>query len=115
MNRFFYYLILIFLFGCDSSDEQQNEPASKQETEIKMPVILGDARYVGKESCVECHTQETDQFTGSHHDLAMQHANSETVLGNFANAEFFANDVKTTFFKKDDKYFVTTDGVEGKL
>jgi predicted CXXCH cytochrome family protein len=115
MNRFLPYLLVVFLFGCDNTDEQRDEPASKQETEIRMPVILGDARYVGKESCVACHTQETDQFTGSHHDLAMQHANSETVLGNFANAEFYANDVKSTFFKKDDKYFVTTDGVEGEL
>jgi len=115
MNRLFYYLILIFLFGCDNTDEQRNEPASKQESEIRMPVILGDARYVGKENCIACHTQETDQFTGSHHDLAMQHANSKTVLGNFNNAEFYANDVKSTFFKKDDKYFVTTDGVEGEL
>jgi predicted CXXCH cytochrome family protein len=115
MNRLFFYLFLLFLFGCDNSTDQDSEPASKKVTEIKMPVILGDARYVGKESCVACHTQETDQFTGSHHDLAMQHANSETVLGDFANAEFYANDVKTIFFKKDDKYFVTTDGADGKL
>ena len=108
MSRFFYFLIPVLLFGCDSTDEQRDE-------QIRMPVILGKAQYIGKESCVACHTQETDQFTGSHHDLAMQHANSETVLGNFANAEFYANDVKTTFFKKDDKYFVTTDGVEGVL
>ncbi len=115
MNRFLPYILLALLFGCDNTDEQLEEQTSKQETEIRMPVILGDARYVGRESCVACHTQETDQFTGSHHDLAMQHANSETVLGDFANAEFYANDVKSTFFKKDDKYFVTTDGVEGEL
>ena len=115
MNRFFFYLFLLFLFGCDNSTDQDSEPAPNKATEIKMPVILGDARYVGKESCVACHTQETDLFTGSHHDLAMQHANSETVLGDFANAEFYANDVKTIFFKKDGRYFVTTDGADGKL
>jgi len=115
MSRFLPYILLALLFGCDSSDEQRSESTSKQEIEIRMPVILGDARYVGKESCVACHKQETDQFKGSHHDLAMQHANSETILGNFNDAEFYANDVKTTFFNKDDKYFVTTDGPEGKL
>jgi len=115
MNRFLPYILLALILGCDSSDEQRDEPASKQKIELKMPVILGDAHYVGKESCVACHTQETDQFTGSHHDLAMQHANSKTILGDFDDAKFHANDVKTTFFKKDDKYFVTTDGVEGEL
>ena len=115
MNRFFPYILLVLLFGCDNTDEQRDEPASKQETEIRMPVILGNAQYVGKDKCAGCHQQETDQFTGSHHDLAMQHANSKTVLGNFNNVEFYANDVKTIFFKKNDKYFVTTDGAEGKL
>lgn len=100
MNRFLPYILLALLSSCDNTDKQRNEPASKQETEIKMPVILGDARYVGKDSCAVCHAQETDQFTNSHHDLSMQHANSETVLGNFANAEFYTNDVKTTFFKR---------------
>jgi predicted CXXCH cytochrome family protein len=115
MKRFFPYILLVLLFGCDNTDDQRDEPDSKQATEIRMPVILGDARYVGKESCVACHSQETELFTGSHHDLAMQHANKETILGDFDNAEFYANNVKTTFFKKDDKYFVTTDGAEGEL
>ena len=115
MNRFLPYILLVLLFGCDNADEQPDEPASKQEIEIRMPVILGDAQYVGKESCVACHTQETDWFTGSHHDLAMQHVNSETVLGDFDNAEFYAHDVKTLFFKKNGKYFITTDGPEGEL
>jgi hypothetical protein len=48
--------LLALLFGCDNTDEQLEEQTSKQETEIRMPVILGDARYVGKECCVACHT-----------------------------------------------------------
>ncbi len=47
MNRFLPYILLALFFGCDSSDGQRVEPALKQENEIRMPVILGDARYVG--------------------------------------------------------------------
>ena len=45
----------------------------------------------------------------------MQHANSDTVLGNFAHATFRYAGVESTFFRRDGKYFVHTDGPDGKL
>lgn len=108
--RHYLYLTCVLLLGCDSAidDEEKITSANK-------PVIYGEATYVGKEKCAACHKQELEKFNGSHHDLAMQHANSDTVLGDFNNAEFIANNVNTRFFKKNDKYFVTTDGSEGNL
>ncbi|MHC4939309.1 MAG: tetratricopeptide repeat protein [Planctomycetota bacterium] len=44
--------------------------------------------FMGSESCRECHQEEYDKWKGSHHDLAMQHATPETVLGDFGDAEF---------------------------
>ena len=46
------------------------------------------ATYVGREVCARCHEEELKQWTGSDHDLAMDHATSETVLGNFDDLEF---------------------------
>ena len=46
------------------------------------------ASYVGREVCGRCHEEELQQWTGSDHDLAMDHATSETVLGNFDDQEF---------------------------
>ncbi len=46
------------------------------------------ANYVGREACVNCHQQQHDLWQGSHHDLAMQHANDKSVLGDFSNATF---------------------------
>ena len=45
----------------------------------------------------------------------MQPANEQTVLGNFNNARFTYAGTTSTFFKRDGKFFVRTDGADGKL
>jgi hypothetical protein len=45
----------------------------------------------------------------------MQHGNAQTVLGNFENSKFRYTGVTTSFFKRDGKFFVNTDGPDGKL
>ena len=46
------------------------------------------ATYVGRQKCAQCHQEEMELWRGSDHDLAMDHAVPETVLGDFSNAEF---------------------------
>jgi len=45
----------------------------------------------------------------------MQHATADTVLGDFAHAKFRYAGVESTFFQRDGKFFVRTDGADGKL
>jgi len=45
----------------------------------------------------------------------MQEANDKTVIGNFTNARFIYSGITSTFFKPDGKFFVNTDGADGKL
>ena len=73
------------------------------------------AQYIGREVCASCHQAETDRWTGSHHDLAMQPANDETVLGDFDGAEFTYAGITSTFFRRDDEFLVRTDGPDGEL
>ncbi len=73
------------------------------------------AHFVGGESCASCHTQETAAWRGSHHQLAMQAASEQTVLGDFADATFDYGGITTRFFKRDGKFFVATDGPDGRL
>ncbi len=47
-----------------------------------------EASYVGREKCAECHPKEMELWHGSDHDLAMDHATPQTVLGDFEGAEF---------------------------
>ena len=74
-----------------------------------------EAIYVGKEACAKCHPTETRLWEGSHHDLAMQVADKFTVLGDFDDATFTYNGVTSTFFERDGKFFVQTDGPDGEL
>ncbi len=67
------------------------------------------------ESCVACHAEQYADWQGSHHDLAMQHASEESVLGDFSDSEFTGNGITSRFFIKNGKYFIHTDGADGNM
>ncbi|MDJ0852718.1 MAG: tetratricopeptide repeat protein [Myxococcota bacterium] len=71
--------------------------------------------YVGGEVCAACHAAEAEAWRGSHHDLAMQEARPDTVLGDFDGAELTHFGVTTTFFRRDGAYLVRTEGPDGAL
>jgi hypothetical protein len=73
------------------------------------------AKFVGSETCAGCHQTEADLWRGSHHKLAMDHATDKSVLGDFADTSFDRYGVRSRFFRKDGKFFVETDGPDGKL
>jgi tetratricopeptide (TPR) repeat protein len=75
----------------------------------------GDATFVGRAVCSTCHPEQDRRWHSSHHDLAMQVADEQTVLGDFDNATFTHMDVTTTFFRRDGRFFVRTDGPDGQL
>ena len=68
------------------------------------------ATYVGEERCAQCHAQEAQAWRMSHHAQAMRVADDSTVLGNFNGANFAKDGVSSSFFKKDNKFYVRTDG-----
>jgi len=78
-------------------------------------LVQADAEYVGCNVCAECHSEQVKLWHGSHHDLAMQHANDETVLADFTNTSFTYAGITSTFYKKNGKFMVRTDGQDGKL
>jgi Flp pilus assembly protein TadD len=71
--------------------------------------------YLGSAACAGCHEQATVDWTDSHHDLAMQEATPETVLGDFNNATFDHFGVTTTFSREGDAFFIKTDNAAGEL
>jgi len=72
-------------------------------------------QYVGSNACVSCHGKEASEWQTSQHHDAMADANEQSVLGNFNNAKFTYAGLTSTFFKRDGKFFVNTDGRDGKL
>ncbi len=75
---------------------------------------INRATFVGREQCVECHKKEYDLWRDSDHDLAMDVASDSSVLGNFNNATFEHNGFTSRFYRKDDKFYVYTQGPDGK-
>ena len=73
------------------------------------------ARYVGRNSCAQCHSTQVDQWHGSHHDRAMEVPSEASVLGDFDDSSFTRFGVTTTFFRRNEKYFVNTEGPNGEL
>lgn len=74
-----------------------------------------EPRFVGGAQCAACHAEEATRWTGSHHDLAMQHASEETVLGDFDDVEFEQFGVVSRFYRDASRFMVRTDGPNGTL
>jgi predicted CXXCH cytochrome family protein len=78
------------------------------------PVAASDS-YVDNQRCLDCHQEQAALWQQSHHAKSMAVATEQTVLGNFNNAEFRHQGITSRFFRQGDKYFVKTDGPDGKL
>jgi Flp pilus assembly protein TadD len=73
------------------------------------------ATFVGSETCAGCHRAEAELWRSSQHKRAMDHATEKSVLGDFNDARFDYYGVSSRFLRKDGKFFVETDGPDGKL
>lgn len=73
-----------------------------------------DVPYVDSRVCAQCHQKQYAQWSGSHHDRAMQDANEETVLGDFGDTSFTHFSATSRFFKQAGKFFINTEGPDGK-
>lgn len=62
-----------------------------------------NSAFTGTKSCLTCHSEQHQDWKGSHHDLAMQHASKDAMLGDFNNSEFTAKGVTTRFFHQRRK------------
>jgi predicted CXXCH cytochrome family protein len=72
------------------------------------------AAYVPDRSCAECHEKQSREWLGSHHQRAMQPTTAETVRGDFKNAIFSQHGTVSRFFTRDGRFFVNTEGPDGK-
>jgi Tfp pilus assembly protein PilF len=73
------------------------------------------ATFVGSKKCMDCHKAEYDRWQNSLHDRAMEVADDATVLGDFNEAVIEFHGVTSRFYRKVDKFFVQTQGPDGKM
>ncbi len=101
----FLLLSAILLKSCNTGEEKKEA--------VNTPVNNSSIIYTGSNACQSCHTKEFNDWKLSDHYLAMQHAHDSTVLGDFNNTTFKADGITSTFFKRDGKYFINTQGDDG--
>jgi predicted CXXCH cytochrome family protein len=71
--------------------------------------------FVGSEQCQSCHQKEFSAWQGSHHDMAMKHADDKSVLADFANISFEDAGEVNKFYKKKNQFWVNIKGPDGKF
>jgi len=95
-----YLLLFIALLGACSKDDRS-------------AVVERGAAGIGSAGCAECHAEEAALWRGSHHDLAMQHATPDTVIGDFSAEPFTwsrGDEVHRASFRQNEgRFFVTTE------
>ncbi len=72
------------------------------------------ATYVGGQKCMQCHVAEYEKWKGSDHDLAMDLATPEFVLGDFGGTQLEHHGVTSKMSRRGDEFFVETQGPDGE-
>jgi len=78
-------------------------------------VEISVATFTGSKSCIECHKLAYDLWLKSDHYFAMDTASSTSVLGDFDDAELALDGQVHKFYKRDNKFYVFTDGPNGNM
>ncbi|WP_442505602.1 multiheme c-type cytochrome [Novipirellula sp. SH528] len=74
-----------------------------------------EAQFVGRGACIDCHRDQAEAFKGSHHDLAMDVATDETVLGDFNDVTFEHDGLVNRMYRDGERFMVYTEGPSGKM
>ena len=70
--------------------------------------------FVSSDTCAECHEEQLIEWQGSHHDWSMRHADAASVLGDFGDVTLEHFGVTSRFFMQGGRYYVNTEGPDGK-
>ena len=106
LSAFLLVLTLQYFQSC-----KQESPETY--TEVADVNIASKDGYVGDQNCIECHKEAAQDWTGSHHDKAMQEVTEESVMGNFDNQSISIDGVGYFFYKKDGEFRVRIKEIDG--
>ena len=71
--------------------------------------------FVGSAACASCHVEQFQSWKKSHHAKAMNPATDAYVLGDFSGRRFTYAGKTSIFYKKQNSYWVKTEGPNGNL
>lgn len=110
-NKIIYILIFLLIFIFFRMYISQ----SHTEKDTKYSKIASNSNdYVGDGACVKCHNKEFNDWRKSDHYMSMLPANESNVKGDFNNVNYVGDGVKSKFFRKSGKFYINTEGEDGK-
>ena len=100
-----YFLVAVStwlaLAGCGATEPPQADTVTNQPAVSSAQVP--DAHYVGSNACGECHAAQWQDWHGSHHDLALQAADPDSILADFEGTAFQG----ASFERFEDEFTIT--------
>ncbi|HQX03927.1 MAG TPA: tetratricopeptide repeat protein [Flavobacterium sp.] len=105
LKLFVLFGLLVGLISCNKSNEYV----------AIVDLHNAKAAFVGNQTCVGCHQKEVKDWEHSHHAKAMMEANETNVLGDFNSVQLVRNGLTHKMFKKNDAFYVITDGPNGTM
>jgi tetratricopeptide (TPR) repeat protein len=104
---------LLIIFTVLSCKEESKYQSVTKDTVFVSTKEIPDSNFLGDNNCKECHKDQYNDWKGSHHDKAMQLADSLSVLADFGGEKFSSQGVTSHFFKKKSDFYVNTEGPDG--
>lgn len=86
----------------------------KPESKDLTPLGNKTNSYTGDQQCKGCHASQYNDWLKSDHFRSIEAATDSTVLGNFNQVRYSADGISYTFFKKEGKFFMNTQGDDGE-
>ncbi len=114
INYFFIFIFIISISSCKDKDSKYVATSQVDKSVFNSTALVPDSHFVGDQKCKSCHNSEYQLWKGSHHDKAMQIATDSNILGDFDNTTFKSQGISSRFFKKDNDFYVNTEGRDGE-
>jgi predicted CXXCH cytochrome family protein len=83
--------------------------------DLATPTDLAAVGYVRSESCRRCHDDHYRTWSRTFHRTMTQEAGPESVLGDFDDATYLYDGVRSRFTREGNAFFIETLGPEGRL
>ncbi|MDX0953098.1 tetratricopeptide repeat protein [Sinorhizobium medicae] len=77
-------------------------------------LIAPQKGFVDEKTCTSCHAEQAAAFAKSHHAKAMALADDKSVRADFNSVRFERDGVAAEFFRRNGRFFIRTEGPDGK-
>lgn len=117
MSRRWAWLLILLLFGAAGAVwwtvPSPTSPVSVPEPVAGHTAAITPPEWVDEAQCQSCHAAAFADWQGSHHQLAMQPANEQSVLGDFSGQQIDSDTESSRFLREDGAFVIQTPGADG--